>query len=165
MEGERPEWLRWLRRLVALALLAGIVLVVRAVLKGDDRVRGLGTEVCLLQHRLSVLNYWDVKGALPPYLEDTLSVRGASIDARDLALYKDRGRQAMDRWGESLLYAKDPDGRGFEIRSAGPDRRAGTADDLVQKGVAGEDRTGVFAELENKRHELDAATPRRSRRR
>lgn len=142
--------LRILKIVLVLGLLGfGIKLLIRGS-ERDQRIQLLGCETDLLDLRLDVLRYWDVKASLPDVLEDTMTIRGSSPPVGLFQFHRPRGEQACDSWNEPLRYDKDADGAGFAIRSAGPDGDWGTPDDVVTKGRAGEDPKAVYAEFKPK---------------
>lgn len=59
------------------------------------------------------------------------TINAACDPAPEQCLTVDEGEQPTDFWGSPVLYAVE--GEGFELRSAGPDRKAGNRDDLVIK--------------------------------
>jgi hypothetical protein len=138
----------------------------RFLLRGtarDRRIRLLGAQADLLDLRLDVLRFWDVRGSLPDVLEDTMTIRGSSPPTGVFEFHRPRGRQAVDSWHEPLRYEKDADGAGFAIRSAGPDGGWGTPDDLATVGRAGEDKKPVYAEFKAKFDEYTALLDEKSR--
>jgi hypothetical protein len=139
-----------LRLAVAAALLAVLYAAGRSLLSGgerDRRIRLLDARSRLLDLRLSVLHFEHNRGMLPGMLEDTQTVRGGEVPARTFQFQRERGQRAVDPWNESLRYERNPDGAAFTLRSAGPDGRWDTPDDLVSEGRAGEDRAPLQAEL------------------
>ncbi|MEI7438033.1 MAG: type II secretion system major pseudopilin GspG [bacterium] len=48
-----------------------------------------------------------------------------------------KGGLPIDAWGTAFSYAKVGD-KGYEVRSAGPDRQMSTADDVTSQAVSGE---------------------------
>jgi hypothetical protein len=80
-------------------------------------------------HSLSLVNYGIAefacrRGHLP---RDLAELRAATTTPSFLSVLEDRSYQ--DAWGRPLKYSPRPPG--YEVRSAGPDGRFGTADDLV----------------------------------
>jgi hypothetical protein len=156
------------RRAVKLVLLVGVAFVLWKATFGDSvspRLRALDAEVRLLHHRLEVFKYWDVKGALPECLDDTMTIRGASPVSEWNRYSRERGKQCVDPWDEALGWTRDADGAGFEIRSHGPDRKAGTPDDLVLRGNARDDRKAAYEEFKVKSDEYERLRPKSRKRR
>ncbi len=168
MSGERRAP-GWFRVLAGLTLLAAFAFLIRWAWREGPRSperNRRAAEIRLLRLRLEVLNYWDDRRRLPEVLEDTLSVRRANPPVDTFKFHRDRGQQASDAWDRPFSYTRDPDGAGFEIRSAGSDGDMNTGDDLVQRGRAGEDPKPPAAEVLGKQEEYDRLYPptRRGRR-
>lgn len=137
--GGMPLWLK-LPLIAGLAVLAGLAF--REVLRGGEKERRidlLEAECRLLDWKVLLLDRYGASAPFPPVLEDVLLGNRRTPRAGGMAHARERGKRAIDPWEESLRYAPDPDGGGFAIRSAGPDGRMDTADDLVAEGRAGED--------------------------
>ena len=156
------------RRAAKLALLGVVAVVLWKATFGDKespRLRALDAEVRLLHHRIEVLKFWDVKGTLPEFLDDTMTVRGASPVMNWNRYSRERGKQCVDPWDEALGYSRDSDGVGFEVRSGGPDKKLGTADDLASRGSTADDRKALYAEFSSKAQQYERERPKRAKKR
>lgn len=156
------------RNVAALAVIGGLgwlgwVMVFGT--EGSRRLRVLDAEVRLLHHRVELFKFWDERGVFPEYLDDTMSLRRANPVSEWNRYARERGKQCVDPWNESLGYARDADGSGFEVRSSGPDGRMGTQDDLVLRGGGADDRKAAYEEYRAKSEEYERLRPKRSKKR
>jgi hypothetical protein len=96
---------------------------------------GTGTELLLTRERLDLIEDWirasiARNGVAPASLDD---IRPPEADA---ARYAPLGRFLRDGWGREVEYEYSPATRSYELRSAGADGAAGTADDVTRRGTA-----------------------------
>ena len=89
---------------------------------------------------LSILRFCRSRGTYPRTLSE-LAVHERTLPPGEPCTYA-AGR-ATDSWGSAYVYA--PGARGFHLSSAGPDRIAGTADDVGRPaaGDPGAERVDV----------------------
>ncbi|HEY1544162.1 MAG TPA: hypothetical protein VGG01_17290 [Xanthobacteraceae bacterium] len=135
----------------AVGVIFAIVAIVIGAVKRDNKVAFLGVGGIAFSVVLyTALFYFGFVATVGPYaaLKIKLAERLMRDDAGRIALYKLRhghlpatlaeipeGRDnaflAFDPWLKPLAYRVNPDGS-FELRSAGPDGKFNTADDIVQ---------------------------------
>jgi len=157
------EGIVWTRRILKIAVLGALAWLCWTLTFGNEKSRKLqflDAERRLLHHRIELLKYWDVNGALPEFLDDTMTIWGASPVTDWNRYFRGRGKQCVDPWDEAIGYARDADGTGYELRSAGPDEAMNTADDLVLRGRSTDDRKAVYEEYRVKAAEYDRLAPR-----
>jgi hypothetical protein len=100
--------------------------------------------------RVQVVNWAAAHGGrLPESLAQAAEepIRGAG--GKTIRMETGQHGAAQDIWGTALRYAPAADGT-FEVRSAGPDRAFGGADDLVEKGSATEPLAPLKKELKTR---------------
>jgi hypothetical protein len=134
-----------------LGIIFGIVAIVIGATKRDNKVAFLGVGGIALSVVLySALFYFGFVATFGPYaaLKVKLAEQLIRTDAGQIALYKlQHGRlpatlaeiprdfngsfMPFDPWFKPLAYKVNPNGT-FELRSAGPDGKFNTADDIVQ---------------------------------
>lgn len=162
------DGIAWVRRALKVLAVVAIGWFLWKATWGDaesPRLRLLDAEQRLLHHRIEVLKYWDVKGTLPEVLEDTMSIRGAS-PVMDWNRYaRARGKQCVDPWDQALGYTVDADGKGFEVRSGGPDEKLGTADDIASRGSTTDDRKALYAEYRERADRYERERPKSRKKR
>jgi hypothetical protein len=87
-----------------------------------------------------------------PTTEDLMRSLSEPVEASDGRRFgpyipvRSPAKESVDRWGTPMRYTRGRDGQGYELRSAGPDKKFGTDDDIFveshkpEKGEAGSER-------------------------
>ena len=114
-----------------LGMLAGVVVV---SFRGRDLAARIATTRTSISAICLALDLYEVdNGVLPATLQGLMQGNGEPNWNGPYI----RGALPVDPWGTAFNYAKVGE-KGYEIRSAGPDRQMGSADDITSQAVASE---------------------------
>ena len=112
-----------------LGMLAGVVVV---SFRGRDKsARIAATRTSISAISLALDLYEVDNGTLPPTLQGLMQSAGEPNWNGPYI----RGSLPIDAWGTAFNYTKVGD-KGYEVRSAGPDRQMSSADDLTSQPVS-----------------------------
>lgn len=96
-----------------------------------------------------VVNYARIHGKAPATLEEAADAPLEGKNGEKVNIRFQSGQKTADMWGHEFRYAPAAD-RTFEIRSAGPDGKFDTPDDLSEKGSLDDDLNALQKDVEQR---------------
>jgi hypothetical protein len=114
----------------------------------------VATPLQVLYCRVAVVNYAKAHdGTLPDNLQAAMQEPLEGKQGEQIKVQFDNSKmkngEVPDIFGTALRYVKGADGA-FEVRSAGKDKAFDTADDVFEKGKAGEDLDALKKQLDSR---------------
>ncbi len=114
-----------------LGMLAGVVVV---SFRGRDKSARIATTRTSISAICLALDLYEVDNGVLPATLQGLMQSGGEPNWNGPYI---RGAMPIDAWGTAFNYAKVGD-KGYEVRSAGPDRQMGSSDDITSQAVGSE---------------------------